>query len=133
MLAGAFCGRLYMRKKKQNSPALELAGTRAAALASIDPALDLGNEITLTAYKAAVNDTRGMLDAYNTLLSQVDEASSRLEQSEARLRDWSVRMLAAVAARYGRDSDEYEKAGGTRLSERRRPATNQPKKTAQVS
>jgi hypothetical protein len=30
-------------------------------------------------------------------------------------------MLAGVAAKYGKDSDEYEKAGGVRKSERKRP------------
>jgi hypothetical protein len=122
-----------MRKKKQSSQSLERANTRAAALASIDPALDLGNEITLAAYKAALSNTRGLMDTYNTLLSQVDEASSRFKQSEKALNDWTDRMLAAVAARFGRESDEYEKAGGTRKSERRRPATNKSRTTAQVN
>ncbi len=35
--------------------------------------------------------------------------------------DTSERMLAGVAAKYGRDSTEYEMAGGTKKSERRRP------------
>ena len=34
--------------------------------------------------------------------------------------DTSERMLAGVAAKYGRDSTEYEMAGGTKKSERRR-------------
>jgi hypothetical protein len=33
-------------------------------------------------------------------------------------------MLAGVSAKYGKDSNEYEKAGGTRLSEiKRSPRT----------
>ena len=30
-------------------------------------------------------------------------------------------MLAAVGAKYGTDSSEYEMVGGTRLSERKKP------------
>lgn len=33
----------------------------------------------------------------------------------------SERMLAGVAARYGKDSSQYEQAGGVRKSERKRP------------
>ncbi len=32
-------------------------------------------------------------------------------------------MLIGVAYKHGKDSDEYEKAGGTRKSERKRPAS----------
>jgi hypothetical protein len=39
------------------------------------------------------------------------------------------RMLIAVAAKYGKYSDEYEKAGGKRKSERKRP-TREPAPTA---
>lgn len=62
------------RIKKQSSPSLELASTRAAGLRSIDPALDLGNGLTLAAYQTAVDEAKDKLSAYNTKLSEVDEA-----------------------------------------------------------
>ena len=37
------------------------------------------------------------------------------------LRGLSSQMLSAVKVKYGRDSNEYEMAGGTRLSERIMP------------
>ncbi|MGI8935279.1 MAG: hypothetical protein ACR2FS_14525 [Phormidesmis sp.] len=43
------------------------------------------------------------------------------------------RMLTGVATQFGKNSDEYEMAGGTRKSERRRvkrPAMGQPASTA---
>jgi hypothetical protein len=58
---------------------------------------------------------------FNTLLSQVDGAYNGFLAEEASLRDLSERMLAGVAAVYGKDSDQYEKAGGVRKSERKRP------------
>ncbi len=118
------------RIKKQNSSSLELAATRVAGLRSIDAALDLGNSLTLVAYAAKVEDAKAKLSAYNTLLSQVDEASNAFQAAERDLADLSDRMLAGVAARYGRNSDQYEMAGGTKKSERRRSATNKPSSAA---
>lgn len=42
-------------------------------------------------------------------------------------------MLAAVAAKYGLDSNEYEKAGGTRRSDRKRPSRAAAKAAAEVA
>ncbi|MCI5134384.1 MAG: hypothetical protein D3920_04760 [Candidatus Electrothrix sp. AW2] len=39
---------------------------------------------------------------------------------EKELRDLSSRMLSGVKVKYGRDSNEYEMAGGTRLSDRKK-------------
>jgi hypothetical protein len=38
----------------------------------------------------------------------------------------TARMLSAVEAQYGSDSSEYEQAGGTRQSERRRSSKKGP-------
>lgn len=62
------------RVKKKSSVKLEVAGTRAAGLESIGSDLDLGNGLTLVAYKAAIVDANAKLGAYNTLLSQVGSA-----------------------------------------------------------
>lgn len=37
------------------------------------------------------------------------------------IRDYSERILLGVAMKYGKNSDEYEMAGGIRKSERKRP------------
>jgi len=124
-----------MRIKKQKSPALERAVTRAAAISSIDVALDLGNAVTLASYKTTIDETRAKLDAYNTLLSQTDEARTRLAIAEEGLTKWSRRMLSGVLTRFGPNSAEYQKAGGTRDDERRRPvrAARQTAVSAKVS
>ena len=108
------------RLKKTNSAVLEGAGARAAGLSSIDPALDLGGGLDLATYKAAIAEAQAKQTAYNTLLSQVDEATNAFEAAEDKVRDLSDRMLAGVAARHGRESDEYQMAGGTRRSDRQR-------------
>ncbi|MDD2922102.1 MAG: hypothetical protein PHQ36_07425 [Anaerolineales bacterium] len=61
------------------------------------------------------------LSAYNTLLSQVDEVYNAVLSAEKALRDLNERMLTGVAAKYGKDSSQYEMAGGIRKSERKRP------------
>ncbi|HEX8530529.1 MAG TPA: hypothetical protein VF646_10915 [Cytophagales bacterium] len=55
------------------------------------------------------------------MLSPVDEKQSKVIAKEKRLRDLHERILMGVAARHGKDSTAYEKAGGTRKSERKKP------------
>jgi hypothetical protein len=42
------------------------------------------------------------------------------------VRDLSERMLAGVVARYGKNIDAYEKAGGTKKSGRKHPKAAEP-------
>ena len=108
-----------MARRKRASDSVDRAEPRASALESIDPALDLGNGITLASYKTAITTTNSKLAAYNTKLSELDGILNDLEASEAALDEQSSRMLAAVGVKYGKNSAEYEKAGGTRSDERK--------------
>ena len=90
------------------------AVARLAGVKSIDENLDLGGGISAMSYETGVLDLRTKLDSYNTFLSLVDEKLSIVQVSEKNLKDLSERILAGVAARYGKHSDEYVKAGGTR-------------------
>ncbi|MBK8001315.1 MAG: hypothetical protein IPK15_22070 [Verrucomicrobia bacterium] len=109
-----------MPRSKRRSATTDKADARATALSSINPALELGESLTLAAYKAKITATRTALEAYNTLLSNADAALVALEQSESELADLSERMLKGVASEFGRDSVEYEKAGGVRKSKIKR-------------
>ena len=109
-----------MPRSKRRSGTADKADARATALSSINPALELGESLTLAAYKAKIIATRTALEAYNTLLSNADAALVALEQSESELADLSERMLKGVASEFGRDSVEYEKAGGVRKSKIKR-------------
>jgi hypothetical protein len=110
-----------MTRRKRSSLLLEKAQRRAAGLRSIDAGLDLGNGMTLQVYQTAVDGLRERQDRYNTLLSSIDQAYNELLEEERSLGELSERMLSAVKVKYGRDSNEYEMAGGVRRSERRRP------------
>ena len=61
-------------------------------------------------------------DTYNTKLSELDSLLNEIETDEGALDELSTRMLAAVGVKYGKDSDEYEQAGGTKTSDRKSPA-----------
>ena len=117
-----------MAQKKGTSPITIAAQTRLDALKSLDPALDLGYGLTLKAYQALINDAQAKLSAYNTLLSQVDDAQNALRAAEQELRPFSARLLAGIGVKYGKDSSQYEMAGGTRTSEIKR--SPRKKKTA---
>jgi uncharacterized protein YukE len=116
-----------MGRKKKNSKTIDAAKVRIAAIRSIDPNFDLGNGKTSAAYQGAIDDAQKQLDNYNTMLSQVDEAYNYHLASEKKLRDVNEAMLLGVADKYGKDSNEYEKAGGKRKSERKKPV-RKPKK-----
>ncbi len=114
-----------MARKKRKSKAVEHGLKRAAALAAIDPKLDLGSGLTLDAYATAIQTHEKSVDDYNTDLSGLDAQLTTIKTNEKQLAQLSARMLKGVATKYGENSDEYEKAGGKRTSERKRP-TRQP-------
>jgi hypothetical protein len=109
-----------MAYKKKSSSHYNKAVTRLASLKSIDTKMDLGNGLDIAVYEAAVSDLRTKIDDYNTHLSQVDEKKNLIASSEQTLRDLSERMLSGVASKFGKNSDEYEKAGGVKKSERKK-------------
>ena len=67
-----------------------------------------------------VTDLRNKVDRYNTHLSVADELKNQVGESEKTLKDLSERMLSGVASKYGKNSDEYEMAGGVKKSERKK-------------
>ena len=108
------------RRKKQRSLIIDKAQSRQAALLSISSQLDFGKDLTTAAYGQLIDETRESLRAYNTLLSEIDHAYNTFQTLEKSLADMAERMLTGVATQFGKNSSEYEMAGGTRKSERRR-------------
>ena len=110
-----------MAFKKRVSPTLVKATTRSNKLAEIKPDLTLGS-LKLVDYQAKIKAAQELLDHYNGLLTQADMESDRFDNLEKELKDWNERMLSGVGTEYGKDSPEYEAAGGVRKSERKKPA-----------
>ena len=106
-----------MAFRRRSSRIIAEALERLANLKAIDPDLDLGNGLTVAAYEARINETQTSEDTYNGILAQADAAGNNFDTDEKDLRDMSSQMLSGVKVKYGRDSNEYEMAGGKRLSE----------------
>ena len=110
-----------MAFQRKSSKVLAEALERAGNLRAIDPDLDLGNGLTLAAYDAKISHLQTSQDTYNGQLAQADAAGNDFRADEKDVRNMSSMMLSGVKVKYGRDSNEYEMAGGTRLSERKKP------------
>ncbi len=85
--------------------------------------LDLGNGMSMAAFNGSIDSLRDRMAAHNSLLSSVDQVYNDLLLEEAALSELAERMLAAVSAKYGRRSPEYEMAGGSRRHTSRRIAS----------
>ena len=111
-----------MGRPKRRSPAIEKAKRRCDAVSTIDPKLDFGEGLTVTAYQSKIKAGNDQLNAYNLLVAETDAASAELRVLESEVAALSRRLLKGVASRFGEDSAEYGKAGGTRQSEVKRTA-----------
>lgn len=114
------------RRKLARIKEYDNAKSRLAALKSINPALDLGNGMVIGTYQTSIDNFTSLLSQYNTALSTVDDLYNKCNQSLLDVKDLSERMLAGVASKYGKNSSEYEMAGGTRKTERKKTVTKKP-------
>ena len=110
-----------MAQRKRDSESVTRATERANRLKSIDANLDLGNGLTLAAYNTKIGAAKTENDTYNTMKAAVDGQLGKVEALEKQLDTMSVNMLAGVRIKHGDDSAEYEMAGGTRKSDRKKP------------
>lgn len=115
-----------MARRKKESSVLAKAERRLSGIRSISDKLDLGNGLSTAAYEKEIVVLRNEIAEYNTLLSKVDAASNRVSSAEKEMAYLTSKMLMGVLFKYGKDSSEYEMAGGTRQSERRRRTVSQP-------
>ena len=107
-----------MSRQRKTSRILEKVELRIAGLKAIDPKMDFGNDRSLDHLMQFVNQIRTRLDAYNTALAVIDSSKTEIQQLEKTMADLADQMLLGVAFKYGKDSSEYERAGGVRKSER---------------
>ncbi|MBW4445929.1 MAG: hypothetical protein KME38_03350 [Spirirestis rafaelensis WJT71-NPBG6] len=105
-------------KKRRTSRVLENAELRSAGLKAIDANLDLGDACNLKNLTQLMEELRAKIDAHNTALTAIDSSKTEIELLEQTLGNLSEKMLIGVAFKYGKDSRQYEMAGGVRKSER---------------
>jgi hypothetical protein len=115
-----------MSRRKKTSAMLVKGEQRLAGLKSSGVSIELGNDITSDSLENDVANLRLALENYNTLLSKVDEASNAIEQAEKQVAIATENILLGVKIKFGKDSSEYEMAGGTRSSDYRRHRETTP-------
>lgn len=112
-----------MTRKKKSSAVLEKTEERMIGFRSIDANLNFDDSINLTHLTSLTTQLRDQVNQYNMLLAELDTAKGDMEILEKSIREISERMVSGIAFRYGKDSREYEMAGGVRKSDRIRKAT----------
>lgn len=113
------------RRKLTRVLDLEKGITRLAAIKSIDATLDLGNGINAANYEAQVQLVSAKISTYNTALSTIDDLYNECIAQIDQLKDMNERILTGVATKYGKNSSQYEMAGGKRKSERKKSTKKQ--------
>jgi hypothetical protein len=105
---------------KRNSTALIKAERRIEGMVMINPKLDFGDGLSIANYNNKILEIRDKLTAYNQAQATVQNTQNALAEAERELNILSEKMLLSIASRYGKTSDEYSMAGGTRRSSRKK-------------
>lgn len=109
------------RTRKTTTPEMKDADQKIAGMKAIEPALALDNGVSVAEGERLRGNVQAKIDEYNTMLAQLDGKLNEINAENKILRAFNKKVLPAVGLRYGTDSDEYEKAGGVRDSERKKP------------
>ncbi|BAY76767.1 hypothetical protein NIES25_32240 [Nostoc linckia NIES-25] len=112
-----------MPRKKRTSPLLEKTEQKLIGFKSIDSSLDFGDSVSVNHLTELTGELRNEIDQYNMMLTAIDTAKEKIETLENSIRETSERLVDGVASRYGKNSRQYEMAGGVRKSDRIRKAT----------
>jgi ABC-type hemin transport system substrate-binding protein len=107
-----------MSRKKRKSNVLEKVESRAAGMKLIDPTLKLDDDYSLEKLLESMEQLRTKLEVHNNALSLADSSLTEVEDMEKNLTKLSQKMLMLIAIKYGKDSPQYETAGGVRDSDR---------------
>ncbi|MEH1870454.1 hypothetical protein [Nostoc sp.] len=107
-----------MSRPKRTSRILEKAELRSTGLKAIDSKMDFGDNCDLQNMTKSIEQLRTMLDAYNIALAMIDSSKTKIDDMEKTLSNLTDKMVRGVAFKYGKNSSEYEMAGGIRDSER---------------
>ncbi|MEH2015346.1 hypothetical protein [Nostoc sp.] len=107
-----------MPRPKRTSRILEKAELRSAGLKAIDSNLDFGENCDLQNLTQLIEQFRIMLNAYNIDIAMIDSSKTKIDEMEKTLSNLTDKLVRGVAFKYGKNSSEYELAGGIRDSER---------------
>jgi hypothetical protein len=94
---------------------------RIARVWAENPTFSLG-EVTLVSLQAKMAEVRQKREQLETMRMQMAALSNEVDEGTAELAGIRTRGLSGLRATYGPNSTQYEQGGGTRQSERRKPA-----------
>lgn len=117
------------RRRKGETAEMRDAIQKIAGMKSIEARLDLGNNVGVENSEGDLATVRTALENYNQSLAVSDGLLNVFNAANKNLGKSNKKILPAVGLKYGTDSDEYEKAGGVRESERKK-RTTKPKPTS---
>jgi hypothetical protein len=95
-----------MAYRTRTSPALEKALTRNPALQSINPNLDMGNDLSVREFSESIEDTQSKVNRYNLAIATLTQYHNEMVASEKALLNDRERMLSGVSGvsgKFGRD------------------------------
>jgi hypothetical protein len=107
-----------MSRRKRSSRILEKAEFRVAGLKAIDPNINFDDTYNLQNLNQLIDKFHNTLDDYNAAIAMIESSRKKLDEMEKNLSQVSDKMLMGVGFKYGKNSNEYELAGGVRDSER---------------
>ena len=110
-----------MARARKSDRDLQPGKMRLAGLKSIDKNLDLGGGVSAEILENTITAADAKLAQYNQSLGMPDQYLNEYKALVTTVKDLSNRSLKGVGVKFGEDSSEYEMAGGTRKSERKRP------------
>ena len=79
------------------------------------------NEVTQDSFKAAMESAQKADDTVETLRGELTVRIDERDAQNAALTELITRALSGIRGFFGPDSPQYERAGGTRKSERKQP------------
>jgi hypothetical protein len=110
-----------MARKAKTDRELQSGKIRLAKVKSVDATLKMNDEVSVANLEATINQGQAALEDYNQTWASLDGKDNLYKSFVKKANDISERLLESVGVKYGKDSNEYEMAGGTRKSERKKP------------
>jgi hypothetical protein len=93
-----------------------------------NPTFTLG-EITLPNLQSKITSLRQKRDQIEALRTQLTALTNEANEQTAEVASINTRARSGYRAVYGPNSTQYEQAGGTRSSERKRPSSKKSSKS----
>ena len=98
--------------------------TGVAKVWTANPTMTLGKDdqkVALKDYQVSIKTVTDLNDEISDLRNQLTGLINNRDDAAGTLSGYNTRALSAIRGIFGPDSAEYDQAGGTRTSERKKP------------